>query len=161
MATGVAAGVENSNTSHMESKRIMEGPLCKWTNVVHGWQYRWFVLDKVAGLLSYYTVRHGPRARMHVCACVCMLVRMSCWQGVCACVCVCVCMRACVCVCVCVRACVCVCVCVCVCKVWVSHIFPFILVSRQDEERFSERLHQTKGTDSLSAAGPLLLPDIN
>lgn len=35
----------------------MEGPLSKWTNVVNGWQYRWFVLDQNAGLLSYYTVR--------------------------------------------------------------------------------------------------------
>ncbi|WAR24424.1 OSBL9-like protein, partial [Mya arenaria] len=33
----------------------MEGPLSKWTNVVKGWQYRWFVLDETAGLLSYYT----------------------------------------------------------------------------------------------------------
>lgn len=39
------------------SKRVMEGPLSKWTNVVNGWQYRWFVLDQNAGLLSYYTVR--------------------------------------------------------------------------------------------------------
>lgn len=35
----------------------MEGSLSKWTNVVNGWQYRWFVLDDNAGLLSYYTVR--------------------------------------------------------------------------------------------------------
>jgi hypothetical protein len=35
---------------------VMEGPLSKWTNVVKGWQYRWFVLDDNAGLLSYYTV---------------------------------------------------------------------------------------------------------
>ncbi|XP_068563422.1 oxysterol-binding protein-related protein 9 isoform X2 [Cebidichthys violaceus] len=34
---------------------IMEGPLSKWTNVMKGWQYRWFVLDYNAGLLSYYT----------------------------------------------------------------------------------------------------------
>ncbi|RDD40206.1 Oxysterol-binding protein-related protein 9 [Trichoplax sp. H2] len=33
----------------------MEGPLSKWTNVVKGWQYRWFVLDETAGILSYYT----------------------------------------------------------------------------------------------------------
>ncbi|XP_020625338.1 oxysterol-binding protein-related protein 9-like [Orbicella faveolata] len=33
----------------------MEGPLSKWTNVVKGWQYRWFVLDDNTGLLSYYT----------------------------------------------------------------------------------------------------------
>ena len=35
----------------------LEGPLTKWTNVVQGWQYRWFVLDDHSGLLSYYTVR--------------------------------------------------------------------------------------------------------
>jgi len=34
----------------------MEGPLSKWTNVMKGWQYRWFVLDDNTGLLSYYTV---------------------------------------------------------------------------------------------------------
>ena len=34
----------------------LEGPLSKWTNVVKGWQYRWFVLDENTGLLSYYTV---------------------------------------------------------------------------------------------------------
>ena len=33
----------------------LEGPLTKWTNVVQGWQYRWFVLDENTGLLSYYT----------------------------------------------------------------------------------------------------------
>uniref|UniRef100_A0A915BG73 Oxysterol-binding protein n=1 Tax=Parascaris univalens TaxID=6257 RepID=A0A915BG73_PARUN len=33
----------------------MEGPLSKWTNVVHGWQYRWFVLSNEA--LCYYTSR--------------------------------------------------------------------------------------------------------
>uniref|UniRef100_A0A0R3RQD6 Oxysterol-binding protein n=1 Tax=Elaeophora elaphi TaxID=1147741 RepID=A0A0R3RQD6_9BILA len=31
----------------------MEGPLSKWTNVVHGWQYRWFILRDDA--LHYYT----------------------------------------------------------------------------------------------------------
>ncbi|XP_032454635.1 oxysterol-binding protein-related protein 9 isoform X1 [Nasonia vitripennis] len=37
------------------STSTMEGSLSKWTNVVNGWQYRWFVLDDNAGLLSYYT----------------------------------------------------------------------------------------------------------
>ncbi|KAG8191070.1 hypothetical protein JTE90_008384 [Oedothorax gibbosus] len=37
------------------SMAMMEGPLSKWTNVMKGWQYRWFVLDDNAGLLSYYT----------------------------------------------------------------------------------------------------------
>ncbi|XP_047116854.1 oxysterol-binding protein-related protein 9 isoform X4 [Schistocerca piceifrons] len=35
----------------------MEGSLSKWTNVMKGWQFRWFVLDDNAGLLSYYTSR--------------------------------------------------------------------------------------------------------
>ncbi|ETN66304.1 gustatory receptor [Anopheles darlingi] len=35
---------------------MLEGTLSKWTNVMKGWQYRWFVLDEYAGLLSYYTV---------------------------------------------------------------------------------------------------------
>ncbi|KAK7100042.1 oxysterol-binding protein-related protein 9-like isoform X2 [Littorina saxatilis] len=34
---------------------VMEGPLSKWTNVMKGWQYRWFVLDSNSGILSYYT----------------------------------------------------------------------------------------------------------
>ncbi|XP_043192017.1 oxysterol-binding protein-related protein 9-like isoform X2 [Amphibalanus amphitrite] len=33
----------------------MEGALSKWTNVMKGWQIRWFVLDEQAGLFSYYT----------------------------------------------------------------------------------------------------------
>lgn len=33
----------------------MEGPLSKWTNMVQGWQYRWFVLGDDA--LHYYTSR--------------------------------------------------------------------------------------------------------
>lgn len=38
---------------------VMEGSLSKWTNVMKGWQYRWFVLDDNSGLLSYYTVSTG------------------------------------------------------------------------------------------------------
>jgi len=33
----------------------MEGPLSKWTNLVKGWQYRWFVIDEHEGILAYYT----------------------------------------------------------------------------------------------------------
>ena len=39
----------------------MEGALSKWTNVMKGWQYRWFVLDDNAGLFSYYTSREKMR----------------------------------------------------------------------------------------------------
>lgn len=34
----------------------LEGALSKWTNVMKGWQFRWFVLDEKVGVLSYYTV---------------------------------------------------------------------------------------------------------
>ena len=34
---------------------MLQGSLSKWTNVMKGWQYRWFVLDDNAGLFSYYT----------------------------------------------------------------------------------------------------------
>lgn len=44
---------------------MLEGTLNKWTNVMKGWQYRWFVLDENAGLLSYYTVSVvGARAAL-------------------------------------------------------------------------------------------------
>uniref|UniRef100_A0A8R1HN36 Oxysterol-binding protein n=2 Tax=Caenorhabditis japonica TaxID=281687 RepID=A0A8R1HN36_CAEJA len=33
----------------------MEGPLSKWTNMVHGWQYRWFKIEN--DTLLYYTSR--------------------------------------------------------------------------------------------------------
>lgn len=59
MATPADANGEAATPAHTSttfSKRFMEGPLSKWTNVVNGWQYRWFVLDQSAGLLSYYTV---------------------------------------------------------------------------------------------------------
>jgi len=39
----------------------MEGALSKWTNVMKGWQYRWFVLDENAGLFSYYTSKEKMR----------------------------------------------------------------------------------------------------
>jgi len=39
----------------------MEGALSKWTNVMKGWRYRWFVLDENAGLFSYYTSKEKMR----------------------------------------------------------------------------------------------------
>lgn len=40
----------------MSRMQTLEGFLNKWTNVIRGWQYRWFVLDEQTGILSYYTV---------------------------------------------------------------------------------------------------------
>jgi len=43
----------------------MDGLLCKFTNLVKGWQYRWFILDSEHGTLAYYLdkerVKLGPR----------------------------------------------------------------------------------------------------
>ena len=44
----------NSNPSDMDHMRRFEGQLNKFTNVVKGWQYRWFVLEPAAGVLEYY-----------------------------------------------------------------------------------------------------------
>lgn len=33
-----------------------EGQLHKYTNVMKGWQYRWFVLDPETGVLNYFLV---------------------------------------------------------------------------------------------------------
>ncbi|XP_061397755.1 oxysterol-binding protein-related protein 11 [Musca vetustissima] len=32
----------------------LNGLLCKYTNVMKGWQYRWFTVDPQSGILSYY-----------------------------------------------------------------------------------------------------------
>ena len=37
-------------------KQILEGQLSKYTNVMKGWQYRWFVLNPETGTLTYYMV---------------------------------------------------------------------------------------------------------
>jgi hypothetical protein len=36
---------------------LFEGSLSKWTNLIHGWQYRLFVLDPAQEMLIYYTVK--------------------------------------------------------------------------------------------------------
>lgn len=55
LAVNIAANNAN-NDADAVNMTILEGTLSKWTNVMKGWQYRWFVLDENAGLLSYYTV---------------------------------------------------------------------------------------------------------
>ncbi|KAI9587043.1 oxysterol-binding protein-related protein 11 [Glossina fuscipes] len=34
----------------------LNGLLCKYTNVMKGWQYRWFSVDPQSGVLSYYLI---------------------------------------------------------------------------------------------------------
>lgn len=51
----------------------LSGQLYKFTNVIKGWQYRWFTVDSQAGILSYYlcdfdTPPQGsiPRGQVHL-----------------------------------------------------------------------------------------------
>lgn len=52
-------------SSHLSTKtglginRQLSGQLYKYTNVVKGWQQRWFSVDAEAGVLSYYLCE-GP-----------------------------------------------------------------------------------------------------
>ena len=46
----IASKLENTNKVHFE------GQLYKFTNVVKGWQFRWFVLRPEFGRLDYYLV---------------------------------------------------------------------------------------------------------
>ena len=67
------AMADNSNASQptpdAEHRRRFEGQLNKFTNVVKGWQYRWFVLDPESGRLEYYLLedRNGKcRGSQHL-----------------------------------------------------------------------------------------------
>ena len=46
----------NINFLSVYSSHPMQGTLNKYTNVVKGWQNRWFVLDPQRGSLEYYVV---------------------------------------------------------------------------------------------------------
>lgn len=59
--------------SFLETNELIqpyEGLLCKYTNVVKGFQYRWFVLDPKSGLLNYYLheneVKQAPRGSIYL-----------------------------------------------------------------------------------------------
>ncbi len=65
--TGSAAAAPGSNpavtpsypAAKMPSMKVYEGQLNKFTNVVKGWQYRWFVLTPETGQLDYYLMDEG------------------------------------------------------------------------------------------------------
>ncbi|KAJ9586004.1 hypothetical protein L9F63_020342 [Diploptera punctata] len=55
-------------------RQQFEGQLCKYTNVMKGWQFRWFVLDPETGVLDYYLNeserKQRPRGSVHLAAAV-------------------------------------------------------------------------------------------
>ncbi|XP_046915738.1 oxysterol-binding protein-related protein 11 [Dermatophagoides farinae] len=56
-----------------ESKNF-EGQLCKYTNVVKGWQYRWFVINSIGGMLEYYTSKDRHKQRGYFCLANCQVI---------------------------------------------------------------------------------------
>ncbi|XP_014252836.1 oxysterol-binding protein-related protein 11 [Cimex lectularius] len=50
--------------------QLYEGQLSKYTNVMKGWQFRWFILDPKTGILSYYLNenerKQQPRGWVHL-----------------------------------------------------------------------------------------------
>ncbi|XP_027206100.1 oxysterol-binding protein-related protein 11 [Dermatophagoides pteronyssinus] len=46
-----------------KESKIFEGQLCKYTNVVKGWQYRWFVINSARGVLEYYASKDRHKLR--------------------------------------------------------------------------------------------------
>ncbi|XP_055373480.1 oxysterol-binding protein-related protein 11 [Condylostylus longicornis] len=67
----------NLNRVLNQNRHHLSGTLCKYTNVVKGWQYRWFTVDAQAGTLSYYLcdssnddtphiVGNQPRGQVHL-----------------------------------------------------------------------------------------------
>ncbi|XP_046683244.1 oxysterol-binding protein-related protein 11 isoform X2 [Homalodisca vitripennis] len=50
--------------------QLYEGQLYKYTNVMKGWQFRWFILDPKTGILNYYLSesesRQTPRGWVHL-----------------------------------------------------------------------------------------------
>ncbi|XP_078366737.1 oxysterol-binding protein-related protein 11-like isoform X3 [Oculina patagonica] len=51
-------------------RKPTEGQLSKWTNLMKGWQFRWFTLDPDSGLLEYYVDKEkkklGPRGSVYL-----------------------------------------------------------------------------------------------
>lgn len=45
----------------ISTKRHYSGQLYKYTNVMKGWQYRFFTLDPQAGLFHYYLCEGGEK----------------------------------------------------------------------------------------------------
>ncbi|XP_013997510.2 oxysterol-binding protein-related protein 10 isoform X3 [Salmo salar] len=58
---GVSRGGLLGNSMHFQQacKRQLEGVLSKYTNLIQGWQNRYFVLDPELGQLQYFVHEHG------------------------------------------------------------------------------------------------------
>lgn len=61
---------EFDTVEERKRRQPMEGQLCKYTNVMKGWQYRWFSLDPDSGSLEYFEKeehkKQRPRGALHL-----------------------------------------------------------------------------------------------
>ncbi|XP_014280701.1 oxysterol-binding protein-related protein 11 isoform X1 [Halyomorpha halys] len=61
---------ESSDMSAEMMCQLYEGQLSKYTNVMKGWQFRWFILDPKTGILSYFLNenerKQNPRGWTHL-----------------------------------------------------------------------------------------------
>ncbi|GLH14142.1 Oxysterol-binding protein [Gryllus bimaculatus] len=68
------AFVQRLEMSSEKLRQQSEGQLYKYTNVMKGWQYRWFILDPETGYLEYYLNeterKQKPRGSVHLAAAV-------------------------------------------------------------------------------------------
>jgi len=73
----MSIGIDNSFHSLLRVEmtaemmcQLYEGQLYKYTNVMKGWQFRWFILDPKTGILNYYLNEHErkqqPRGWVHL-----------------------------------------------------------------------------------------------
>eukprot|EP01135_Chromosphaera_perkinsii_P007603 Nk52_evm59s914 gene=Nk52_evmTU59s914 len=58
----MSSGAGANSGDHIQP--FFEGRLSKWTNYVHGWQFRWFVLSH--GVLSYYSSKEKMSLSKHM-----------------------------------------------------------------------------------------------
>ncbi|CAG2205288.1 ORP9_10_11 [Mytilus edulis] len=65
---------EETEDKVVSRRQAMEGTLNKYTNVMKGWQHRWFLLDPQSGMLEYFEKeeykKQRPRGFLHLAAAV-------------------------------------------------------------------------------------------
>ncbi|XP_029186921.2 oxysterol-binding protein-related protein 11-like isoform X2 [Acropora millepora] len=66
----VIIGVMQKAKDDDKYRKPTEGQLSKWTNLMKGWQFRWFTLDPESGVLEYYVDKEkkklGPRGSVYL-----------------------------------------------------------------------------------------------
>lgn len=59
--------MQSAGNANLKLRQPYEGQLSKYTNVMKGWQFRWFVLNPDKGILDYYMVKNNNSTDMIFC----------------------------------------------------------------------------------------------